>query len=60
MIDGSRDREKSIKFLKLIDSGESIASEKTYKQQNYGVKFEYSGSQTPQRKGKLERPFQTI
>jgi hypothetical protein len=34
--------------------------EKECKEQNLEVKFEYSGTRTPQRNGKVERKFQTL
>jgi hypothetical protein len=49
-----------VKFLRLDDAGENYALEKECKQQNLAVKFEYSGSCTPQRNGKVERKFQTL
>jgi transposase InsO family protein len=49
-----------VKFLRLDDAGENYALEKECKQQNLGVKFEYSGPRTPQRNGKIERKFQIM
>jgi hypothetical protein len=47
-------------FLSLDDARENYALEKECKQQNLAFKFEYSGSRTPQRNGKVERKFQTL
>jgi hypothetical protein len=49
-----------VKFLRVDDARENYAVEKEYNQQNLEVKFEYSGTCTPQRIGKVEPKFQTL
>jgi hypothetical protein len=51
---------KNVKFLRVDDAGENFALEKQCKQQNLNVKFEYTGPQSPQRNGKVERKLQTL
>ena len=54
------DLTKTVKFLRLDDAGENFALEKACKQQQLGVKFEFSGPRTPQRTERLKggsKPF---
>jgi uncharacterized protein YqeY len=48
-----------VQVLRLDDAGEYYTLEKECKQQNLGIKFEYSRPCTPERNGKVERKFQT-
>jgi hypothetical protein len=49
-----------VKILRLDDPGENYVLEKECKQQNSGIKFEYSKPCTPQRNGIVEQTFQTL
>jgi hypothetical protein len=49
-----------MKVLRLDDAGENHALEKKCKQQNLGIKFEYSGPCTPERNRKIEQKCQTL
>jgi hypothetical protein len=49
-----------VTFLRLDDAGESYSLKKESKQQNSGIKFEYSGPCKPQRNENVERKFQTL
>jgi hypothetical protein len=49
-----------VQVLRLDDAGEIHGLEKECRQQNLGIKFEYSGPRTPGRNGKVDRKFQTL
>jgi hypothetical protein len=49
-----------VKFIQCNDSGENKALFDECRSKGYNVKFEFSGPQTPQRNGKVERKFQTF
>ena len=49
-----KDLKKTVKFLRLDDTGENVVLEKACKQQQLGVTFEFNGAGTPQRGGKVE------
>jgi hypothetical protein len=49
-----------IKFIQCNDLGENKALFDEYRSKGYNMKFEFSGPQTPQRNGKVERKFQTF
>jgi hypothetical protein len=51
---------RNVKFLRVNEAGENFALEKLCKQQNFNVKFEFSGPRTPQRNGKVGQDFQTL
>jgi myosin heavy subunit len=57
LIKESKNDNIQIRFLRLDDAGENHALEKKYKQQNFAVKFDYSGPCKPQGNGKVERKF---
>jgi hypothetical protein len=50
----------NVKFIRCDDSGENKALFEECRPKGYGIKFEFSGPQTPQRNGKVERKFQTF
>jgi hypothetical protein len=47
-------------FVIILRLGENYALEKAYKDEKLYIRFEYTGPQTPQRNGKVERKFQTL
>jgi hypothetical protein len=57
LIKESKNENIQLKFLRLDNAGEDYALEKECKQQNLAVRFEYSGTGTTQRNGKVERIF---
>lgn len=50
----------NVKFIRCDDYGENKALFEECQSKGYGFKFEFSGPQTPQRNGKVERKFQTL
>jgi hypothetical protein len=50
----------NVKFIRCDDAGESVSMKSDQDIKSFGVKFEFSGTRTPQRNGKFERKFQTF
>jgi hypothetical protein len=50
----------NLKFIRCDDSGENKALFEECRSKGVGIKFEFSGPQTPQQNGKVERKFQTF
>ena len=48
----------NIKFIRCDDSGENKTLFEECRSKGYGIKFEFSGPQTPQSNGKVERKLQ--
>jgi hypothetical protein len=49
-----------VKLIQYDDSGDNKALFDECRSKGYNVKFEFSGPQTPQRNGKVERKLQTF
>jgi hypothetical protein len=49
-----------VKFIRCDDAGEHITMKNDPEIKSFGIKFEFSGTRTPQRNGKVERKFQTL
>jgi hypothetical protein len=50
----------NIRFIRCDDASENMKMKNDPKIKSFGIKFEFSGPKTPQRKGKVERKFQTL
>jgi hypothetical protein len=52
--------ELNVKFIRCDDTGENVSMKNDQDIKSFGVKFEFSGSRTPQRNGKVENKFQNF
>jgi hypothetical protein len=51
---------KTVKFIRLDDSGENKALESLCQKEGLGIQFEFTGPGTPQYNGRVERKFATL
>jgi transposase InsO family protein len=49
-----------MKFIRCDDAGENMTMKNDPEIKSFGSKFEFSGTRTPQRNGKVEMKFQTL
>ena len=49
---------KSVKYIRCNNAGENRSFEKSLGE--FGINFEYTGRETPQQNGKVERAFATL